>query len=226
MSGCYAYCVMPAGALPPAGLRGIDGAAVTAHDTGGIALWVSTLPAPPDPDLERIRSHNAVVEAACDRRVTPVPLRFGQWLPDAAALGRHAAERAAGWRDQLDRFAGCCEMGVLAPHVSMPPARDVQSRTGALARGRAHMEELAARHGVEAAARARGEEIAARLRERLGAVLLRERVDAARPVGISIAHLVRWTDEPAYRDAVRAVSARIEGGLTMTGPWPPYSFVE
>jgi hypothetical protein len=44
---------------------------------------------------------------------------------------------------------------------------------------------------------------------------------------VTLAHLVAWPDVEAYHSAIgRAREAWPDVQLAMTGPWPPYSFVE
>jgi hypothetical protein len=224
MTGCYAYCVLPAGTAPPAGQRGIDGAPVAPLDIDGVTLWVSPLAARPGATLERIRVHEAVVRAA-HAVTTPVPLRFAQWFPDRTTLLNHAAGRVETWRATLTEFDGCEEFGIRIDVAGPRPARDVQYAADRPASGRAYMERLAARHGDEARMRERGDQVLGEMRSRLMTLVLRERVGRV-AAAASVAHLVRREHGDAYRAAVEAYDAPAGTTITLTGPWPPYSFVE
>jgi hypothetical protein len=228
MTGCYAYCVLPEGVAPPAALTGLDGAAVRALDVARLALWVSDIAARPEPTIERARAHNAVVEAAMTEAVTPVPLRFGQWFPDAARLARLAAERAGEWRTRLAEFAGACEYGIRIESAGAAAARDVQRPTdGTVTPGHAHMLRLRERHAQDGDRLARAERIVARLQGQIGGIVLRTRVDRGGPAAAGAAFLIRRADAPAWQAAAAAVRGEFEpGAVTLTGPWPPYSFVE
>jgi hypothetical protein len=223
---CYAYCIVPAGRTPRAGLAGVAGGAVTAIDAGSLCCWVSTLDEAPGTAVDVIRSHNAVVVAAMDRDITPVPLRFGQFFQDRGAVVAGIAARSTEWHDLLGRFAGRAEYGVRIARAGPEAARDVHA--AAYPSGTAYMAELARRQAAEARREEDGARIAARLAERAGPLIADARVEPA--VGargvVTIAHLVAWDDADAYHAALQHVRSETESlRFLFTGPWPPYSFV-
>jgi hypothetical protein len=226
MSGWYAYCALPPGTEPPVGIRGIDDSPVEALAIGGLELWASALPARPEPELARVVRHHAVVEAAAER-ATPVPLRFGQWQPDRAALDRHIEARAETWLARLRELAGTCEIGVRIGSAT-GAARDVQHEpAGETSPGRAYMRRLAERHAGAEARRSRALEIIADVQKCLGSRALQVRTDTRDPDAVSAAFLIREGDGVACRAAVDNAGVAQEGvTVAVTGPWPPYSFVE
>jgi hypothetical protein len=223
--GFYLYCVVPAGHEPPESLRGIEDERVVALPAAGLVLWATARPRPPAPSVEAIRRHNAVVEAAMTADVTPVPLRFGQFLGGHAAVLERAAERAGEWRRLLDEFAGREEHGVRVVDPALTPAaRDVHA---AASTGRAYLQALARATGEERARAARAQAIADDLGTRLGGLIAQQRVEPLPSAhGLaSIAHLVRRADAAAYRNALDAATAAHPSLRFLTsGPWPPYSF--
>src|SRR5690606_16616209 len=122
-----------------------------------------------------IRRHNAVVEAAMRRAVTPVPLRFGQHVR-ASELTARVMEHGAKWAAALAEFAGCAEYGVRVVEPGREPAaaRDVR---GAPTSGRAYMEALARSADLDRERRERARSLAARLRQAAGGSIVRERVE-------------------------------------------------
>ncbi|MGH7504269.1 MAG: GvpL/GvpF family gas vesicle protein [Longimicrobiales bacterium] len=226
--GLYLYCIVPAGHSPPPGLHGLDDLPVGDVRLGDIAAWVSARADPPRPSLEAIERHNAVVEAAMTDRVTPVPLRFGQWIPTAAELPSMTADRAAGWAAALADLAGFREYGVRV----LDPAREVAARDvrpSSATSGRAYLADIA-RNAEQAAHRQHdADRVAHALRIRLGPLVARERVEPLPTThGVaSIAHLVRISDAAVYRRAVDEAAATMPALRFLTsGPWPPYSFAE
>lgn len=222
----YLYCVLPAGHAPPAGLRGIEDAPVEAVTESGLTLWTSALPRRPAASIETIQQHNAVIEAAMQAGVTPVPLRFGQYARGADVAAR-AAERRDAWRSALAEFAGCAEYGVrvIEPERAVA-ARDVHARTVS---GRAYLEAVARSAGLDRARKARAESLASTLRERLGDAIARDRVEPLPSThGLaSIAHLVPHEKADEYRTGMAAARAALPALRFLTsGPWPPYSFAE
>lgn len=224
--GFHLYCVTAA-ADTPQDVRGIGGAVVTAIVDNDLAVWTTAADAPLRASLEAVRAHNAVVEAA-QQQETPVPLRFGQWLPDEAAVRSRLSARAAEWRAQLAAFAGTAEYGVRVVDRGLAAsAQDV--RPASTGSGRAYLEALAGRENERARRIAAGQEIAAVLGQAVGANVLRSRVDPLDTAhGLaSIAHLVRHSDAAAYRAALEAaIAERPELQFLTSGPWPPYSFAE
>lgn len=223
--GLYLYCAVPAGHAPRADLRGLEDVAVRAIAAPELALWATACARPPAPSVEAIRRHNAVVEAAMTDAVTPVPLRFGQFLASLDAVHERAAERAADWRRLLAAFAGHEEHGVrvIDPEIT-PAARDVRAPASS---GRAYLQALARAAGAERARGTRAHAIADDLRTRLGGLIAQQRVEPLTSAhGLaSIAHLVRRADAAAYRAALDAATrAHPTLRFLTSGPWPPYSF--
>lgn len=146
--GLHLYCVTPAEHLPHE-VTGLDDAPVATVLVDGLAVWVSDMDARAGASIESAQRHHAVVEAAM-RSVTPVPLRFGQWLPDEDAVRTRAAARAAEWREQLLALAGTAEFTVriLDPAID-GPARDVRGELAGS--GRAYLEAVAAPHASSGA---------------------------------------------------------------------------
>jgi hypothetical protein len=221
--GLYAYCVVPAG-YAPHGVVGIDGSAVTCFDWSDLGCWVSTLVQRPEPALDRIRAHDAVIQAAITEDLTPVPIRFGQWLDSTAALQDHLQLNAGRYTTLLKRFAGALEFGlrVLDPNRSarVPAPPETTSGTAYLTALRDQL------RGAEL-----DEPDIAEVRGALHAEfqgLVRDELfePLRTPHGVlSVMHLV----ERAAFDEYRARLARVRGArpqlrFLASGPWPPYSF--
>lgn len=226
--GLYLYCVAPRRHVPGDDLRGLDGAPVSGRPVDAFTLWVSDLPERPSPTLDRIRAHNRVVAASATEDVTPLPMRFGQWFPDPRRLDGCLDGKRDTYREALEEVAGAVEFGVTIVDPSRP-----RETSGAAARsvesGRAYMERLAHRHARERAAAERGREVAGKLRSHLGdLVRAHHATPAERDRGLSsLAHLVARRDAGRYREAVDGFREQLpELSLALTGPWPPYSFVE
>lgn len=220
--GLYLYCVGTPDHPDPGEVRGIDGAAVRALDAAGLRGWVSALDAAPAASLDRVRTHNAVVEASAAAQ-TPLPMRFGQWFPSRAELVDSLAERRPGLERALQRVEGALEFGVriLDPDRPSAPTPDRSS-------GKAYLEGLARREEGAERARRRGAEVAADMRAFLGP-LVRDHV--VRPGGsgalVTVAHLVARHDTGTYTTRLRTFSARWPDlRFVFSGPWPPYGFTD
>lgn len=219
--GLYVYCVVPIGYQPAQPLMGVDGAAVRSAEVRNLACWVSEHDLRPEASVARIQQHNAVVEAAITEAVTPIPVRFGQWVESEERLRAHMTERMDRFRDWLPLFAGALEFGLRALHPERPPAQVVQPEP--FTTGRAYLaavrEQLRAREG--------NTEIRDLIHGEFASIVRAERFDEAQgPHGLlSVAHLVARPDFDAYRQRVRELRERSPHlRFLASGPWPPYSF--
>jgi hypothetical protein len=220
--GLYLYCIGAPDHPRPEAVEGVASAPVRALDSSGFRLWVSPMDRVPPPSMERLREHNAVLEAAI-RSSTPLPMRYGQWFSDDAGLAASLERRRSDLNRSLDRVQGALEHGVRIFDAAAPePAAPDRSS------GRAYLEALARREAAAASDRRRGETIAAELRDHLGPLV---RLGTVRPAGdrglVAIAHLVDRHDTRAYSERLDAFPGRHPGlRFVRSGPWPPYGFVD
>ncbi|HEX6309045.1 MAG TPA: GvpL/GvpF family gas vesicle protein [Longimicrobiales bacterium] len=225
--GLHVYCVVPAAHPVPDGCTGLNEARPRALPVDGLALWVTEHDAPVPASITAVREHNRVVGAAMTTEVTPVPVRFGQWFPTESAAVTRVREDAAKWSGLLARFAGLAEYGMRVVQREPDTERDVH--TTAAESGREYMAALARKQAHAARRRAEAERIAAFIERRTDGLVRDRRVEPA-PAGqllLTVAHLVAWRDADAYHSATEGISeALAEAQIVLTGPWPPYSFVE
>lgn len=223
--GVYAYCVVPAAHRPPAALTGIGGEAVGSSVLENLGIWLSAIERP-HPTVEAVRAHNRVVEAAVTEAITPVPLRFGQWLPDEAALRESMTGKAAVYRELLRQFAGCQEFGLrlIEPDVEQK-ARDVHPPPATS--GLAYMQALRESSRLAEQQRQRGEAVRSRISAQLRGLVRAERVEEEQTphAVVTLSHLVAREDFDEYRERARDLRRLFpEMRLLVSGPWPPYSF--
>lgn len=223
--GLYAYCVVPAAHRPPSGLVGITGAPVELLQLTALGVWISPMERP-QVSVEAVQAHNRVVEVAITEQVTPVPLRFGQWLGDAPGLIAAISEQSAQYGDRLRRFAGCLEFGlrVIDP-TAVEEAQEVRSST--VTSGRAYMQALRESSKLSDQKKEFADSVGARVRELMQDVVREERVEAAstRHAVLTLAHLVSRDRFDEYRERARQIRSIFPAlRLLLSGPWPPYSF--
>ncbi len=223
--GLYAYCVLPATQRPDASLTGLAGRPVAVVPVEDLAVWVSAIERP-QPSLETVQAHNRVIEAAITEEVTPVPLRFGQWVEDEPALRAALAGSADRHRAWLHQFAGCLEFGLrLIEPTSETRAQDVQPVQ--VASGFEYMQALRARSRMAEQERQHAEQVHARVRESLAELVRAERVqdEPTAHAVITLAHLVARPQFDEYRARARQLREQLPAlRLLLSGPWPPYSF--
>jgi hypothetical protein len=230
--GLHAYCVVPAART--CGTTGIAGAPVRGVALPPLAVWTSEHGHRPAATLAAARAHDAVIRAAHDEQLTPVPLRFGQWFEDEAHLVAAVAERVPGWSALLEELAGTVELGVrvtdpttTASAVPGTVTHDPVTHEP-VASGTEYMEVLLDRHRAAAAVQARRAAVLDALRSALGALVQKEYVapDPGPGTLLSVAYLVRRATLRACQAAIDTVPERFaELRFHVSGPWPPYSFV-
>lgn len=222
----HLYCIVPRGRAVPESCIGLDGRRPFPVESGDLALWATEHDRAMHASVDAVRIHNQVVLAAMDTAVTPVPVRFGQTAPDMAAAADRMADDADRWLAQLARFAGRAEYGVRAVTERTDAEQDVHAASAAS--GTEYMTTLARKRAHLAERRAHAERIVHRI-EAAGALADETAVEhsASGPVLVAVAHLVAWTAAEAYHGAMREVrGASADTRLILSGPWPPWSFVE
>lgn len=222
--GLYLFCSTAGGCSPGPELAGVAGNPVEEVASSAGTLWVEGCDAPPEPSLETVRRHHAIVAAAWRACTACVPFRFGQWLPSPEALDERASEYQEAFGRALALVAGCGEFTVRV----LDPAREpgAAELDGPAGPGRAYLEGVRRRRGG-AAVGPEGEAVATALAEAAGPLARSTRVQPLpSPHGvITVTDLVERDDEEAYLEAVERVRSD-HGSLRflVSGPWPPYTF--
>lgn len=225
MTGSYIYCIAPGGHEPQEDLRGLDDEPVRAVPVAGFSVWSSPLASAPAPSVPRIRRHDRVVRASATSATTPLPMRFGQWFASRERLERRIEENREDYGQTLRTLAGALEFGirVIDPALPQPVERPVAES------GREYLAALARERDRRERIRARGEDLREEMADELEGLVRAERrtePEAAREL-VSLAHLVPREHFEAYRARLSEFrGARPQLRLLVTGPWPPYSFVQ
>ncbi|MBR9988914.1 MAG: GvpL/GvpF family gas vesicle protein [Gemmatimonadetes bacterium] len=222
----HLYCILPAGHAVPDGCVGLDAQQPFAIQAGGLVVWATEHDSPVAPSVEAVRTHNALIAAAMDERVTPIPLRFGQVSSDRDAAAERITAEAETWSELLGRFAGHAEYGVRVMSDSPDAEQDVH--TAKSESGTEYMASLARKHARTTGRRTEGERIVETMAARVGSLAGDTRVEYGSADGplVTVAHLVAWTAADAYHAAMREVRETSgDARFLLTGPWPPYSFV-
>jgi len=250
----YVYCLLHRSRAPSTGRapRGLAGTAAPRAVAAGPDLWLIAANAPAvaydaaaierglkdlDWVARRALGHARVVEHF-SATGTVLPMRlFTLFRSDARAVAHVARSRARLERD-LARVAGRREWGVrlsLDVRAARARAREtVRRRVGPGPDGTRFLvmkrDEMAVARHLAAGGRERARDLHARLRRHADDVRTRPPLEAAGDARLLLdaAFLVRGAREVAFRKAVRRESERLAGegfGVTLTGPWPPYSFV-
>jgi hypothetical protein len=214
----YAYGICePAAAAPPPDRRGLGGTTLRALERDGLAAVYSchrSLRPLPDPRL--VLTHERVVEAIMGRGAV-LPMRFGMQLEREDALSAVLAERRVEMLRTLDYVRGHVEMGLRVSPAhrsgSDPGTRHGTGRDYLLARVRDHRRTQCALREVHAP-----------LADLAAASRVREH--PAPPAALVGAYLVAAGGVEDFRGRARNIAAgREDIHIHVTGPWPPYNFV-
>ncbi|WP_329259804.1 GvpL/GvpF family gas vesicle protein [Actinoallomurus sp. NBC_01490] len=188
------------------------------------------------------RAHHAVVDRAA--RVAPTaPVRIATVYHDDERVSQVLREGRERFGTALDRITGRSEWGVKAyayPEDDRPAEEAVPTATGG-GSGQAGAGTAYLRRRQEQ--RRRRTEAGRRLSERAQAIDAELRVHAVAvrrhppqdpklsghagtPI-LNVAYLLDDARVPEFQALVRDIDERSPGiGVEMTGPWPPYSFIE
>lgn len=229
----HLYCVLPSsqrGAFP-AGLAGIAGAPVRSIDVGDLAAWVSDVERSGPVIVEGAKAHDAVVQAALDTGITPMPARYGQRFPTDAACAEAIERQSSAVHSVLETIQGFVEMTIiLAPSVKrmvrdLEPVLPEIAAEGAGA-GRRYLETLRAREAAAGAVRRALDGLAQRLGDALQRFARRVSVQENQPPYSfrTISHLVAREEVDQYRTAIDEVRPPSDSRFIVVGPRAPYSF--
>lgn len=251
-TGWYVYGVVPAAEAPDGlfgGVAGVGGGTVTLIAAGHLAAIASYVPlaefgeAPIAENLRdpvwlegRVRAHDAVLEAALGA-LPVVPFRFGTIYrgEDQVREMLSGQERLT---EALDHVRGRIELGVKAFLSAVPADAESNRQEDTTSAGRRYLVEKQRTRRLAEEREALKAQWAAESHEHLAAVAEDATANPVQPAEVSGrgeemflngAYLVAIDREREFRAAVAELETefRPSGGLyELTGPWPPYNFVE
>jgi hypothetical protein len=225
-------------------VRGVGAQPVFAVSNDGLSAAVSrVLPADLTPDVSRLLAYGNVVETL-HADLTVIPLRYGCLLAEERQILRLLGERREEWNTLLRELDGCVEMGIRAlPANGEFKARNPKMRdsyvspdaAGTPSPGRAYLAAKKARYVEEE--RIANEDIALlqRCRDALAGLSVKSKMETQSLCALhpklhapfsSLYFLIRRDKVPSFRRAFREISPVESARLLLSGPWPPYNFVE
>jgi len=248
-TGWYVYGVVPAGVDPApfAATPGVDVGRVALVTSGGLAAIVSAVSLD-DFDEEALRrnlelpawledkarAHDRVLGGALGTAPL-VPLRFGTVYRDEEGVRRMLEERGDELVSSLGRLQGRIELGVKAFLEQAEASRD---ESGSPSTGLEYLlrKQQARRSAADTGAMVR--ERTQLVHERLASMSDDARANPPQPPELSGrrermllngAYLVPVEGQAGFAKAFEALRQEVGGHgieLLLTGPWPPYNFVE
>lgn len=231
MTESYAiYCIVDSNQPAPAGVVGLHAGAVTTLPYRGIAAAVSALAAPVADIVAGAVQHEAVVERLIEAHAV-LPMRFPTVLGSPEAVVAMMARHYDSFNESLCRLRGRVEFGVkvLWPdRLWRPKGRPCDGERHS-AGGRQYMQERYRQHRDR---KARQEQAAQW--ERILDTSLGQWV-AAKKAGDLVTdrlafdgvYLVDVAKQGDFRRAFANLAGEDpEPKYLLSGPWPPYSFIE
>ncbi|MGY2877027.1 hypothetical protein ACVW00_004217 [Marmoricola sp. URHA0025 HA25] len=179
------------------------------HDAGPVSVLYEETDEAPARDRTAVAEHGRRIVALADR-VPLLPMRYGTTVHDVDDLRAVAADRADGWSRRLAQLVGRCELVVHVEVSGSDPDPVVDS-------GRAYLRRRMAVLQRQDRALAKARSLLARWVEEERVLPDRDR----------IAVLLRRHDVDAVHHVLDAWGrSRGDLAVTVTGPWPPFSFCE
>ncbi|HEV8428760.1 MAG TPA: GvpL/GvpF family gas vesicle protein [Pyrinomonadaceae bacterium] len=220
----YAYCLCADLETFDNELGGVSGATVQVLKVEDLSVLVSTVEVVPATQ-ENALAHAAVVRSVF-AQTTLVPFRFGT-LGTEQQLRNYVTSHRVAFTNKLAQLRGCVEMD-LKIVWRRSGAKATPSNQPVIGPGtaflRAKRRELL---GDEQTAAQRAE-LSGLLREELGSLIKDEEMELQPSPTVVLAkvfHLVESSKLEQYREKIAGVvETRREMQVSMSGPWPPYSF--
>lgn len=221
----HLYAILEAPAPTQAMPTGIGRGSPVFIEACGLACAASaTADQPITPEPAQVWRHQAVVEALMDGRPV-LPLRFGALAEDVAACRRLLARHHEALRLQLDRVRHRVEFAVRVAGVREPAPDPAPGAApgAALGPGATYLRALARRERrwPPSTADFPHDGLAAHAADRL----LWARAEGQPDLRASFLVAKPWVPD-FLADIATLRRRRPDLGITVTGPWPPYSFAD
>lgn len=222
----YVYCLAEGVDTIAEAVRGVCEAPVNLIRLEGLAVLVSNLVVDSVPvNRENVLAHAAVVRSLMVQ-TTPLPFRFGTFVTEAQ-LSSYITSRKPALEEKLAHVRDCVEMSVkiiwkiAKQDQSDLPIAEQGTGTAFLAEKRREL------LGDERRS-AEAKEIASWLHQNISALTREEQV-RLRPnetLMLAASYLVERAQFEQYQQRIaEARESRPELHFLVSGPWPPYSFV-
>jgi hypothetical protein len=167
---------------------------------------------------------------------TVIPMRYGSLFEDCSQIRQLLEERRQQFQLLLGELEGLVEMGVrilldgacVEMHNHAVPVWP-QSWSSLPGSGTAYLVAKRNHYAVLDSGSSQRNEIADRIRAQLSGLFVRTRTESSASADGRLLSLYFLVPSPAvesFSQAVRSIRQQLPGKLLLTGPWPPYNFVD
>jgi hypothetical protein len=186
-----------------------------------------------NPDVPRVLAYEAVVEYLY-RDLTVIPVRFGCQFAGAPQALRFLETHADEYGSLLGKLEGLGEMGIhiLLDNAALGSKGDAQTAAPKPVSGKSGAAYLASKRerylGLDRIA-LEERVLVEELWNSLAGLYVRRKVESPGAKGshlLSMNFLVPRTSVESFRLAARQFRSKSPGKLLLSGPWPPYNFVD
>jgi hypothetical protein len=239
------YCVFRTADHPVAQpLSGVGGQPVVPVSHNGLSAAVSRVPLRDlTPTVSRVVAYGNVIETL-RQVVTVIPMRYGCQFERESEVIQFLAERGERCKSLLRELHGCVEMGIrVFPRAINSGERDMEvSAFGSAAEalrstepGRLYLAARRAHYGKQERLIEESNALTERCRAAFAGLFVKCKTEKASPGArrlafrtplASLYFLLRREWLESFRNTFRDVASRESVRLLLSGPWPPYNFVE
>jgi Gas vesicle synthesis protein GvpL/GvpF len=232
--GYLLYCIFR-GQAQLADIHGVDEeplSLITRRDLGAV---ISSLDSSPQrADLSRLLAYERVI-ASCHRELTIIPMRYGNLLEDTARVESLLESRRPQHNALLDELEGKTEMGIRllldADSGDLPGCEQVPSSqaTSSLSPGMAYLAERRKYYQTDKGSMVKPCAISEQVIDQLSMSFVQCKIEHTSQLGSrmhALSFLV-WRDKvEAFREAGQQLKLTVSAKTLLSGPWPPYNFVD
>ncbi len=212
---------------------GVGAQPIFAVNHEGLGAGLSELVGPESPpDISKVLAYERVVESFY-RHMTVIPMRYGCWVEDPSEAVSLLAKNCCEYGALLRELEGLAEMGIQV--VDSPSAgaeTDSAAESSFLHSGASGAGYLAAKRlhylGTDRTALHQSEFVE-KLCGSLSGLFVRRKVELAsfsKTRLLSVYFLVARSSVESFRQVSRQLFQRETARMLLSGPWPPYNFVE
>jgi hypothetical protein len=227
------YCIGDASPPLPDNGRGVRGRGLGCITHGELAAVVSSVAEPAwvaTPTREELLEYERVIHSR-HAVADVVPMRFGSVLSDEEAVRAHLEEQRAAYLRALTRVSGCVEMGARALISLPPPVTPEESAKPALRSGVDYLKARQRRYSAETRLRDHCAALEQALLSKVAPLCREHRSEltsprSAEPALCSLYFLVPRDQMSAFRAALSSIPDIGHTELMLSGPWPPFNFVD
>lgn len=194
------------------------------------------------PDTSRVLAYEKII-ALLHRDFTVIPMRYGCLLDEESQIIRLLESRNEAYTALLSELAGCVEFGIRALPCDDSLSHDVEASSPHPVTRERHSSSpglayLAARklhHARQEQFARQGSMVIEKIREPFAGLYVKCKVENQTPrIGnftlftslLSLYFLVPRESVEAFRKRFYSISVRKSPKLLLSGPWPPFNFVE